>query len=152
MKPTLEETILLAVNAHHGQKDKIGKDYILHPLWVMNHIEGYDEKIVAVLHDVVEDTTVSLEDLRNLEYSEKIINALDALTKRADESRFEYLDRAMSNELALAVKKVDIRHNSSEERLNQLPESERERLIKKYKGDVEYIMSKFKRIESNEQT
>lgn len=141
-KPTLEDAILLAVNAHNGQKDKIGRDYILHPLWVMNHIDTEKLKIIAVLHDVVEDTEISIEDLCNLGYSTKIIDAIDALTKRPDESRHEYLDRIMENILALEVKKVDIKHNSSEERLNRLPESERDRLINKYTDDIIYLTGK----------
>jgi len=139
MTQTLEDAILLAVNAHTGQKDKIGKDYVLHPLWVMNHIEGEKLKIVAVLHDVVEDTNVTLENLLNMGYSTEIVNAIDAITKRPGESRYSYLDRVMSNDLAFKVKNVDILHNTSTDRMRLLPESERERLVKKYKMDAEYI-------------
>lgn len=143
MEQTLEDAILLAVNAHAGQKDKIGKDYVLHPLWVMNHIDGNDLKIIAVLHDVVEDTDVSLEDLSNMGYSKEIVEAIDAITKRPGEERFAYLDRVMRNNLAFEVKKVDILHNTSKERMEQLSKSERKRLTEKYKRDEEYIANKY---------
>lgn len=140
--PTLEDAILLAVNAHHGQKDKLGKEYILHPLWVMNHIDGDDLKIIAVLHDVVEDTNIGLSTLYELGYPTEIIEAIDAITKRPDEDRHAYLDRVMSNPLALQVKKVDTRHNTSDERMKCLPDDERKRLSENYENDAEYIERK----------
>lgn len=138
-KPTLEDAILLAVKAHHGQKDKLGKEYILHPLWVMNHIDGDYLKKIAVLHDLVEDTDISLTDLYEMGYPSEIVEAIDALTKRPGEDLHAYLDRVMSNPLALPVKKVDTMHNTLDERMKCLPEAERKRLIEKYKNDAEYM-------------
>lgn len=137
--PTLEDAILLAVNAHNGQKDKLGKEYILHPLWVMNHIEGNLPKIVAVLHDVVEDTNICLTDLSDVGYSTEIVEAIDAITQRPGEDRHAYLDRVMGNSLALQVKKVDILHNTSDERMKNLPDSERKRLSEKYENGDKYL-------------
>ncbi|MDD4588805.1 MAG: hypothetical protein PHG06_00050 [Parabacteroides sp.] len=140
--PALEDAILLAVNAHNGQKDKLGKEYILHPLWVMNHIEGHNLKIIAVLHDVVEDTNITLSTLSELGYPAEIVEAIDAITKRPGEDRHAYLDRVMSNPLALQVKKVDTLHNTSDERMKCLPDDERKRLSEKYENDAKYIRSK----------
>ncbi len=137
--PTLEDAILLAVNAHNGQKDKLGKEYILHPLWVMNHIEGDILKIVAILHDVVEDTNICLTDLSDMGYSTEIVEAIGAITQRPGEDRHAYLDRVMGNSLALQVKKVDILHNTSDERMKNLPDSDRKRLSEKYENDDMYL-------------
>lgn len=148
MKPTLEDAILLAIEAHKDQKDKIGKEYILHPLWVMSHIdetllyEKDDLRIIAVLHDVVEDTEITLEDIHDRGYSKKIVDAIDAITKRPGEERFAYLDRVMDNHLALMVKKIDTRHNTSPERMDKLSRSEQIRLAKKYDKDAEYFANK----------
>jgi len=75
MKPTLEDAIRLAVEAHHGQRDRNGQPYILHPLRVMFRLGTDKERAVAVLHDVVEDTKYSAEDLRQMGYSEEILKA-----------------------------------------------------------------------------
>src|SRR5277367_2313821 len=84
--PTLEDAIALAVEAHRGQTEKAGQPYILHVLRVMFRCETEVERIVAVLHDVVEDTGRSFDDLRRLGYSEEVLAALDCVTKREGES------------------------------------------------------------------
>ena len=80
--PTLEDAIALAVEAHRGQTQKAGQPYILHPLRVMFRCDSEMERIVAVLHDVVEDTGRTFDDLRRLGYSEEVLAALDCVTKR----------------------------------------------------------------------
>jgi len=107
--------IAIASNAHIGQIDKSGKAYILHPLAVMNKVGDQDEKIVAVLHDVVEDTTLGLNFLSSM-FSPRIIEALDAISQRKNELYFDYIKRVKENELATIVKIEDLRHNSSPER------------------------------------
>ena len=76
----LEKAIRIATEAHEGQTDKAGKEYILHPLRVMNSCESETEKICAVLHDVVEDTDITLEHLGNEGFSDEILRGLDLLT------------------------------------------------------------------------
>ena len=77
-----KEALAFAVEAHKGQKDKGKKPYIYHPIYVAEHVEGDIAKSVAYLHDVVEDTKYTLEDLRNAGFSDEIVDAVDVLTKR----------------------------------------------------------------------
>jgi (p)ppGpp synthase/HD superfamily hydrolase len=107
----LPKALAIAVEAHEGQKRMDGQDYIVHPLRVMGAVEKIDEKIVAVLHDVPEDTDVTLDDLRKAGFKIQIIEAVDAITKRKGEKYQDYLARVMPNELALEVKIADIHDN-----------------------------------------
>ncbi|MFK8052343.1 MAG: HD domain-containing protein, partial [Woeseiaceae bacterium] len=104
---TLEKAIEIAASAHAGQVDKAGQPYILHPLRVMMNVEGNDAKICGVLHDVVEDTNVTLEALREHGFSEVVVEAIDALTKRRRETRMDAAHRAAANDLACRVKLAD---------------------------------------------
>lgn len=79
----LSKAITIAARAHDGQVDKSGNPYILHPLRVMMNCESETEKICAILHDVIEDTNITFEDLKRQEFSDEIITVLDCLTKRA---------------------------------------------------------------------
>ena len=127
----LSYAIQIAVIWHSNQEDKAGNLYILHPLRVMMKMQTIDEKIVAVLHDIVEDTDYTLE-LVEYTFNEEIANAVDALSKRDGESLIEYLSRVKSNPLALKVKLADIADNMSSERLAKLDQKTQERLTKKY--------------------
>ena len=91
--PSLEEAISLAVKAHQGQKDKAGASYILHPLRLMTRMETDTERIVAVLHDVIEDSAYSLEELSHEGYPQEIIDALDDLTRRKNEPYDAFIAR-----------------------------------------------------------
>src|SRR5215212_3273750 len=102
--PTLEDAIALAVEAHRGQLDKSGQPYILHPLRVMFRCQTDPQRIVAVLHDVIEDTGRTADDLRNLGYSEEILAALDCVTKRPGEPYEAFAERAAANPIARVVK------------------------------------------------
>jgi (p)ppGpp synthase/HD superfamily hydrolase len=108
---TLENAIALAVEAHAGQVDKAGQPYILHPLRVMFSIEDEEGRIVAVLHDVVEDSDTSLDDLLAMGYSREIVDALDQLTRREGEPYEAYVVRASGNPLARQVKRADLLDN-----------------------------------------
>ena len=107
----LEKAIELAARAHAGQVDKAGEPYILHPLRLMFSVTGENERITAVLHDIVEDTTTTLADLRALGFPEDVVTAVDALTKRKGETRLEAAARAAENSIARAVKLADVTHN-----------------------------------------
>lgn len=107
--------ISIASSAHLGQKDKNGKVYILHPLAVMNKMESEEEKIVAVLHDTIEDTSIRLEYLKKI-FDKKVIDALDAISQREDETYANYIKRVKLNKLATKVKIADLNHNSLPER------------------------------------
>jgi guanosine-3',5'-bis(diphosphate) 3'-pyrophosphohydrolase len=108
---TLERAIQIAATAHAGQVDKAGEPYIFHPLKVMLRVEGAAERIAAVLHDVVEDTTVTFEDLAKEGFSQQVLEAVRALTKRPGETRMAAAGRAAQNKVALAVKLGDNAEN-----------------------------------------
>ena len=101
----------IAQESHKGAVDKGGHDYILHPVAVASMVCENDEKIVALLHDVIEDSDMTLENLREYGFPEKIISAVDAISKRREESRKFYLHRLKSNPLARIVKIADLKHN-----------------------------------------
>jgi hypothetical protein len=128
----LDVAINLARSAHAGQRDKLGVAYICHPLAVMRRVSTNDEKIVAVLHDVVEDTPVTLDYLRTLGFAEHIVRAVDAVTKRAGESLADSMARVAADQLALTVKLADISHNANPARQSMLPEDTRAKLQIKY--------------------
>lgn len=130
----LENAIRIAFDAHYGQKDRANNPYIFHPLWVM--LNGRQEnkyQIVAVLHDVVEDSELTIEELQ-FDFDEEIITALICLTKLPDEEYFDYINRIKKNEIASAVKWVDLIHNSQMSRLNTIIEKDKKRYDKYQKA------------------
>ncbi|SER22594.1 HD domain-containing protein [Giesbergeria anulus] len=108
---TLERAISLAAQAHAGQVDKAGQPYILHPLRVMLRVSTEEERIAAILHDVVEDTSITLEQLAEEGFSPTVVAAVEALTKRHGESRMEAAARATENRVARTVKLADNAEN-----------------------------------------
>src|SRR5688572_7707392 len=129
---TLDDAIQLARRAHEGQLDKSGRPYIAHPLRVMGHLRGEHERMTAVLHDVVEDTDVTLDDLTALGCPAEVLAAVTAISKRPGEAQAEYLARVMANPIALRVKRADIADNLSADRMSRLDASTRHRLQAKY--------------------
>lgn len=121
----------IAATAHEGQTDKAGEAYILHPLRLMAKAETDDAKIVALLHDVVEDSKTTLEDLRNEGFPPEIVAAIDALTHRENEKYEDAITRALADPLAARVKKLDLEDNMTMMRLKELTDKDWERL-KKY--------------------
>jgi (p)ppGpp synthase/HD superfamily hydrolase len=115
----LGEAILLAVKAHHGQKDRAGEPYILHPLRLMFRQNSTATRIAAMLHDVVEDTPVTLEQLQDAGFSEEILEAVALLTHNPRDSYEEYVSRIKPNPIARAVKMADLEDNM---RLERVPE------------------------------
>lgn len=126
--PTIEDAIALALQAHRGQLDRAGQPYILHPLRVMMLVSGIEARIVAVLHDVVEDTPTTLDDLRALGYSEAIVTAVDHLTRRDDETYEQFIERIKPHPLARHVKLADLMDNMDLRRIDHLGEGDLERL------------------------
>lgn len=125
----LDQAILIAAQAHLGQKDKMGAPYILHPLRMMLRFETQAEMIIAVLHDVVEDNPDwNFDRLRQEGFSEEIIQAVDHLTRREQESYEEFVARASQNDLARRVKLADLEDNMDLTRLNSLTENDKKRL------------------------
>ena len=128
--PDINAAIITASAYHRGQKDKQGEPYILHPLRVMLATSDPIERIVAVLHDLIEDTMVTLHDLRLWGYPEVVIQAVDSISKRTGERLDNYYARVKANPIALRVKLLDIRDNLS--RIDSLPSEVQDRLRGKY--------------------
>lgn len=113
----LGKAITLAILAHYGQLDKAGQPYILHPIRVMMSLFTVEEKIVGILHDVAEDTNVTLDDLSRI-FPTNIIVAVDALTHRLNESYEDYIIRIRdTSKLAVRVKLADLRDNMNKDRI-----------------------------------
>lgn len=129
---TLERAIEIATEAHKGQLDKSGKDYIEHPLRVMEMGKTEDEKIVGVLHDVIEDTDWTFEKLEAEGFSPEVIAALRCVTKITENENYDdFIDRVKKNPLAVAVKINDLTDNMDIRRLPYLSDKDVKRL-KKY--------------------
>lgn len=129
----LKKAMAFANEAHKGQKDKAGNDYVTHPIWVSNHLSDLKCKIVGLLHDTVEDSNVTLEDIEK-EFGKEIRDAVDSLTKRENEDYLGYVERASKNPIAKEVKIMDIRNNMDLTRIEGEPkESDFWRLENKYK-------------------
>ena len=128
----LDKALLIATNAHHGQFDKGGAPYILHPLKVMHYLKSSDEELqcMALLHDVVEDTDVTYVDLQAAGISDRVIAALRCLTKQRGQTLGEYKEAIFSNVDAMRVKMADLRHNSDIRRLKGVTEKDIERMAK----------------------
>lgn len=124
----------IAWNAHKGQTDKAGNPYIRHPLTVAGKMDTEEEIAAALLHDVVEDTEVTLEDLEKAGFSETVLEALRLLTHSPEEDYFTYIRRLKENPLARKVKLADLDHNSQLDRLPKITEKDRERLEKYQKA------------------
>jgi (p)ppGpp synthase/HD superfamily hydrolase len=130
----LEKAIRIATESHEGQTDKAGKKYILHPLRAMNNCETDTEKICAVLHDVIEDTEITLKDLENEGFSDEILRVLDLLTKRHGENYDSFIGRICTNEIACRVKIADLEDNMDSSRLNNPTEEDLKRQDKYVKA------------------
>lgn len=126
------DAMMLAYELHKGQVDKQGQPYIHHLMAVMCAVgNNEDAKVVALLHDSVEDAGMTLERLRDLGYSEAIVSAIDAISRRESEVYANYIQRVKANDLARQVKLADLKHNLS--RIDSLEDAlQRESLRNRY--------------------
>ncbi len=145
MKPSLEETLLFAVQKHHGQRDKAGQPYIFHPIRVMENL-GKDatesERMAALLHDIVEDCDVSLGDLSALGYPDEVVEAIALLTKN-EEGQRDYqkaIERVAPNPIARRVKIADLTDNLRLDRIPH-PTLKDEARLEKYLAAKAYLES-----------
>ena len=137
----IERAIQIAVAAHAGIKDKGGKPYILHPIKVMMRVETEEEQIVAILHDVVEDTDWTFDALRNEGFSETVIEALETVTKQSEDEDYEdFIKRSLRNDIGRKVKIADLRENLDVTRIGELSEKDIKR-INKYKKALQILKS-----------
>jgi (p)ppGpp synthase/HD superfamily hydrolase len=128
----LNQAIEIANRVHAKQVDKADEPYILHPLRVMLSRDNELERICAVLHDVVEDSNITFNDLRNEGFSEEVITVLDCLTKRKGEPYTKFIDRVLENRTACLVKLADIKDNMDLSRIKHPTEKDYVR-IQKYR-------------------
>ena len=135
---TQERALQIAVQAHAGQKDKNGAAYIFHPIRVMMRCRDEDAKIVALLHDVVEDTSVTFEDLIAEGFSDYVIAALRLVTHAPEDSYDAYIEKMISNPIAIEVKLADLEDNSDIRRLEKFDERTAER-FQKYQKAYRYL-------------
>lgn len=126
----LNKAIKLACEAHDGQFDIAGKPYILHPLRLLIKLKNIDEMQVAVLHDVVEDSDMTLEVLRKEGFEESVLQAIECLTKKTGEDYSDFISRVLLNDLARKVKIEDIKDNMDLSRLDKVEEKDLERIAK----------------------
>ena len=128
---SIEQAIDFAATKHMGQVDKANAPYILHPLRVMMNVSTIQQKIVAVLHDVLEDTNTTVDELYDLGCDKDIVEAILALTKPKGESRTEAAKRTLQNPIARVVKIADINDNMDLSRIHSPTDKDFER-IKEY--------------------
>lgn len=131
--------ISLAAQGHIDQRDKGGKPYILHPLKVMHYLKTDDMQLmaIAVMHDLIEDTETTFEDLVEHGFSQRVLLAVNLLTKKDDLSEEDYLKGIKSNEDAVRVKLADLRHNTDVRRLKGLTDKDLLRMRKYHTMHVE---------------
>lgn len=133
-----QKALAIAEDAHKGQVDKAGVDYIQHPLFVASLVEGELAKTVALLHDVVEDSDWTLEDLRKEGLPEEVVQAVGIITKKRNENYEEYILRVKQNPLARQVKLADLKHNSDLSRLANVTDRDRKR-VAKYQKAISFL-------------
>jgi (p)ppGpp synthase/HD superfamily hydrolase len=128
----LDDAIRIAREAHAGQVDKSGKPYIDHPLRVMARVKGAHAQMAAVLHDVIEDTDVTADDLRKAGCPESVVTSVIALSKIPGEPRPSYYRRVSADPIAIIVKRADIADNTDPVRMAALDAGTQNRLREKY--------------------
>ncbi len=140
---SLERAIAIAAKAHEGQVDKAGAPYILHPLRVMFRVNTVEERMAAVLHDVVEDTNVTIGMLRAEGFPEGVLSAIESLTRRPGETYETFVLRAVADPIGRTVKLADLAENSDLSRIPMLTAKDNERAAK-YRRAIDQINRLFK--------
>lgn len=142
MGNSLETAIKIAVTAHSGQVDKANQPYILHPLRVMFSLQTDKERIVGVLHDVIEDTDITYEYLKSNGFDDEIIEGIKSVTKVQDETYDEFIDRAKLNSIGINVKLADLEDNMNINRIENPTDKDCQRM-EKYRKAKERLLSTF---------
>jgi guanosine-3',5'-bis(diphosphate) 3'-pyrophosphohydrolase len=139
---TLQKAISLAVEHHSSQIDKAGLPYILHPMRVMLGCKTDEERQIAIMHDLVEDTSVTLEFLVQEGFSQTVVDGVDCLTRRHGETYAEFINRCCENKIAIDIKLLDIADNMDATRLDALSETELDRLKRYHKARAVLISAR----------
>jgi (p)ppGpp synthase/HD superfamily hydrolase len=146
MNNQVYKALLMAMEAHKGQVDKAGIDYINHPVWIALQLEEDDEKIIALLHDVLEDSDFIEDDLVAAGFSPVIIHTIKILTRKKNEDYFKYIDRISKDYWAIKIKLLDLKHNADLNRLKEVTEKDYQRM-EKYQKAIEILQGVLDRIE-----
>lgn len=133
-----ELALKIATEAHKGQVDKAGVPYINHPLTVASLVDTEEEKIVALLHDTIEDTSITEQDLIDYGFPNKIVEAVKLLTHNKNVPYMDYVAKIKDNELARKVKIADLTHNSDLSRLKEITDKDKKR-YEKYQKALLYL-------------
>ena len=128
----------LCFEAHKDQIDKSGMPYVFHPFHLAEQMADENTTIVALLHDVIEDTEYTLDDLRKFGFAEDVLSAISLMTHADDVPYMEYVVKIKTNPIAKAVKLADLKHNSDMSRLDRITQIDEER-AKKYKQAIELL-------------
>lgn len=137
--PLMFYAMICAFLAHGNNRDKEGAPYYKHPLNVAKKVKGKNEKIVAILHDVLEDSSITVENLKDIGFTDEIITAVKTLTRGKLQSYQSYLEKVCKNTLAKTVKLADIQDNINPERLKKLNDITRTRLKNKYSKAINIL-------------
>ena len=131
-----KKAILVAFKAHEGQVDRAGLPYVLHPIHIAEQMKDEDTCVVALLHDVIEDTDMTLEDLKQYGFTEVQLEGVRLMTHEDDVDYFDYVRAMKDNPVAKAVKLEDLKHNSDFTRLDKVTEKDLKRLEKYKKAEA----------------
>lgn len=135
-----KKAIKLMFEKHKDQVDKSGMPYVFHPFHLAEQMDDEETTITALLHDIVEDTNTTFEDLRELGFSDNVINALKLMTHDKNVDYFEYVKNISKNPIARKVKIKDLEHNMDTSRLDEVTDKDLER-VKKYKKCHKYLLN-----------
>ena len=138
--PLVKLAIQLAFDAHRGQYDKGGLPYVTHPLHVAESMDTEDECVVALLHDVLEDTEITVDDLRQWGITDRQIEALILLCRDESVPYLEYVQKLRTDPIAVKVKIADLRHNTDLTRLAEATEEDWKR-VEKYKQALQLLQA-----------
>ena len=136
--PMTKIALKLCFEAHKDQIDKSGMPYVFHPFHLAEQMANENTTIVALLHDVIEDTEYTLDDLRKFGFAEDVLSAISLMTHADDVPYMEYVVKIKTNPIAKAVKLADLKHNSDMSRLDRITQTDEER-AKKYKQAIELL-------------
>ena len=135
-----KKAIKLMFEKHKDQVDKSGMPYVFHPFHLAEQMDDEETTITALLHDIVEDTDTTFDDLRKLGFSDNVINALKLMTHDKNIDYFEYVKNISKNPIARKVKIKDLEHNMDTSRLDEVTDKDLER-VKKYKKCYKYLLN-----------
>jgi len=135
-----KKAMIIAYKMHQNQVDKVGIPYIYHPIHIAEQMDDEDSTVVALLHDVIEDTNMCIDDLRNIGLNDNVLEALSCITHDNNQDYFTYIEKISKNPLAAKVKIADLKHNLDNTRLNKVTEKDTIR-NKKYKKALEILQN-----------